>query len=102
MEKVKTFTLPKLPYDYNALAPYISEEQLKIHHGKHHQGYVNGANAIFTKIDDSMKNGTILDVKTISKELSFSIGGHMLHTDFLGKHGACRQRRRGTTQRSHR
>jgi len=82
MEKVKTFTLPKLPYDYSALAPYLSEEQLKIHHDKHHQGYVNGANAIFTKIDDAMKNGTILEVKTTSKELSFNIGGHMLHTTF--------------------
>jgi len=82
MEKVKTFTLPKLPYDYSALAPYLSEEQLKIHHDKHHQGYVNGANAIFTKIDDAIKNGTILEVKTISKELSFNIGGHMLHTTF--------------------
>jgi superoxide dismutase, Fe-Mn family len=82
MEKVKNFTLPKLPYDYNALAPYISEEQLKIHHDKHHQAYVNGANAIFTKIDESMKNGTALDLKALSKELSFNIGGHMLHTTF--------------------
>ena len=82
MEKIKSFTLPKLPYDYNALAPYISEEQLKLHHDKHHQAYVNGANAIFTKIDESMKNGTMLDVKAVTKELSFNIGGHMLHTTF--------------------
>ncbi|MGE5533603.1 MAG: superoxide dismutase, partial [Bacillota bacterium] len=36
MEKIKSFSLPKLPYDYNALVPYISEEQLKLHHDKHH------------------------------------------------------------------
>ncbi len=82
MEKVKTFTLPKLPYDYNALAPYISEEQLKIHHDKHHQAYVNGANAIFKKIDEAKEAKTMLDLKAVSKELSFNIGGHMLHTTF--------------------
>lgn len=89
MEKVKTFTLPKLPYDYNALAPYISEEQLKLHHDKHHQKYVNDANAIFAKIDEAMKEGTTLDywisygyVKALTKELAFNVGGHMLHTTF--------------------
>ncbi len=82
MEKIKIFTLPKLPYDYNALSPYISEEQLKIHHEKHHQGYVNGANNIFKKIDEAKEAKTMLDTKAIAKELSFNIGGHMLHTTF--------------------
>ncbi len=82
MEKVKSFTLPKLPYEYNALAPYISEEQLRIHHDKHHQGYVNGANAIFAKMDEIKEGKTMLDVKSVAKELSFNIGGHMLHTTF--------------------
>jgi superoxide dismutase, Fe-Mn family len=89
MEKVKTFTLPKLPYDYNALAPYISEEQLKLHHDKHHQAYVNGANKLFASIDEAMKSDTALDywvsfgyVKALAKELAFNIGGHMLHTTF--------------------
>jgi len=89
MEKIKTFTLPKLPYDYNALAPYISEEQLKLHHDKHHQGYVNGANKLLTSIDEAMKSNTTLDywisfgyVKALAKELAFNIGGHMLHTAF--------------------
>jgi Fe-Mn family superoxide dismutase len=82
MEKIKTFTLPKLPYDYNALAPYISEEQLKIHHDKHHQAYVNGANAIFKKMDEAKEAKAMLDVKALSKELSFNVGGHMLHSIF--------------------
>jgi Fe-Mn family superoxide dismutase len=84
MEKVKTFSLPKLPYDYNALAPYISEEQLKIHHDKHHLAYVNGANALFTKMDEAKEGKTAFDVKAIAKELSFHIGGHMMHTIFWG------------------
>jgi len=82
MEKVKTFTLPKLPYDYNALAPYISEEQLKIHHDKHHLAYVNGANTLFTKMDEAKEGKTTLDVKALAKELSFHIGGHLMHTTF--------------------
>lgn len=82
MEKVKTFSLPKLPYDYNALTPYISEEQLRIHHDKHHQGYVNGANNLFKKIDEAREAKAPLDVKNLAKELSFNIGGHMLHTTF--------------------
>ena len=82
MEKIKTFTLPKLPYDYNALAPYISEQQLKLHHDKHHQAYVNGANAIFEKLDKARNESTDADMKAMLKELSFNIGGHLLHTTF--------------------
>jgi Fe-Mn family superoxide dismutase len=82
MEAVKSFSLPKLPYDYKALAPYMSEEQLRIHHDKHHQAYVNGANAIFEKLDKARKENTDLDMKSTLKELSFHIGGHLLHSTF--------------------
>ena len=81
-EGVKSFSLPKLPYDYTALAPYMSEEQLKLHHDKHHQAYVNGANAIFEKLDKARKESTDLDMKATLKELSFHIGGHILHSTF--------------------
>ena len=37
-------TLPPLPYAYNALEPYISEEIMRLHHDKHHQSYVDGLN----------------------------------------------------------
>lgn len=89
MEKVRSFTLPQLPYDYNALEPYISEQQLKLHHDKHHQAYVNSANTLLKKIDEAAKEKTQIDywvsfgyVKALAKELSFNIGGHMLHTTF--------------------
>ncbi len=39
-----TFELPKLPYEMNALEPYISQETLEYHYGKHHQAYVNNLN----------------------------------------------------------
>ena len=42
----KFYKLPDLPYAYNALEPYISEEQLTIHHDKQHKTYVDAANGI--------------------------------------------------------
>jgi len=82
MEAVKTFSLPKLPYDYKALEPYLSELQLTLHHDKHHLAYVNGANAVFAKLDKARQENAEIDVKSTLKELSFHIGGHMLHTTF--------------------
>lgn len=82
MKKDKFYVLPKLPYDYRDLEPYISEEQLKIHHGKHHQGYVNGANAIFERLERARKDCVDLDIKSTLKALSFNIGGHILHSLF--------------------
>lgn len=82
MEDSRFYTLPKLPYDYPALAPYISEEQLKLHHQKHHQAYVNGANAVFEKLDKARRENADLDMKATLKELSFHIGGFRLHNRF--------------------
>ena len=39
-----SFTLPDLPYPYDALAPYMSRETLEYHHDKHHLAYVNNGN----------------------------------------------------------
>ena len=39
-----SFTLPPLPYDYDALEPYISKQIMTLHHTKHHQTYVNTLN----------------------------------------------------------
>lgn len=43
------FTLPKLPYDYNALEPYIDAKTMEIHHTKHHQAYIDKLNAAVEK-----------------------------------------------------
>lgn len=82
METAKLYVLPKLPYDYKDLVPYISEEQLKIHHTKHHQAYVNGANSILTRIDSARKENIDIDMKSTLKELSWNIGGHRMHSLF--------------------
>ncbi len=82
MEASKFYSLPKLPYEYGELAPYISEEQLRIHHLKHHQGYVSGANALYEKFDKARKENSDFDVKSSLKELSFHVGGFRLHSLF--------------------
>jgi Fe-Mn family superoxide dismutase len=82
MDADKGYTLPHLPYGYKALAPYISEVQLTLHHQKHHQAYVNGANAILEKLDKARKDNADLDMKALLKELSFHLGGFRLHNMF--------------------
>jgi Fe-Mn family superoxide dismutase len=79
---IKEYQLPSLPYGYKDLEPAISEEQLRIHHQKHHQGYVNGSNALFRLLDKSRKEGNDIDVKSTLKALSFNIGGNILHSLF--------------------
>ncbi|MDD1742482.1 MAG: superoxide dismutase [Methanotrichaceae archaeon] len=78
----KLYSLPDLPYAYNALEPFISETQLKLHHDKHHAAYVNGANAILEKLDKARQAGTDIDMKATSKEFSFNFGGFILHNLF--------------------
>ena len=51
--------LEPLPYDYGALEPHISAETLRLHHGKHHKGYVDGVN-------DSLKASPI-EAETLSE-----------------------------------
>jgi Fe-Mn family superoxide dismutase len=76
------YSLPKLAYAYGALAPHISEEQLRLHHEKHHQAYVDGANAIIQKLEDARKAGADVDMKSMLKSLSFNIAGHVMHSLF--------------------
>ncbi len=50
------FELPPLPFDKNALEPYMSAETLEFHHGKHHQAYVNKLNSLIEGTDDENKS----------------------------------------------
>jgi superoxide dismutase, Fe-Mn family len=78
----KMFELPPLPYAQDALEPHISREQLTLHHDKHHQAYVTGANADLEKLENARREGADADMKALLKELSFNVGGHVLHSLF--------------------
>ena len=56
------FSLPELPYAYDALEPHIDARTMEIHHTKHHQGYVN-------KLNDAI-SGTPLEGKSIEEVVS--------------------------------
>jgi Fe-Mn family superoxide dismutase len=82
METEKYYVLPKLNYEYAQLAPYISEQQLMLHHQKHHQAYVNGANVLLQKLEKARTENADIDMKAVMKELSFQVAGHKLHSLF--------------------
>ncbi|KAJ3746388.1 Mn superoxide dismutase [Lentinula detonsa] len=72
-------TLPDLPYAYNALEPFISEEIMTLHHKKHHQTYVNGLNAA----EESYANSpSVKEQIALQAALKFNGGGHINHSLF--------------------
>lgn len=78
----KKYELPQLPYGYSALEPHISEEIMKLHHDKHHAGYVNGANAALEKLEKARNSEIQIDMKAVLRDYSFNFGGHILHSVF--------------------
>ncbi|PIU81335.1 superoxide dismutase, partial [Candidatus Micrarchaeota archaeon CG06_land_8_20_14_3_00_50_6] len=76
------FELKSLPYAYDALQPVISRRILELHHGKHHAGYVAGANAAAEKLEKARNGELEIDVKSILRDLSFNLNGHLLHELF--------------------
>ena len=83
------YTLPKLPYAYDALQPHIDAKTMEIHHTKHHQAYINNANAALEKhpelasksAEELLKNLAAIpeDVRTVLRN---NAGGHANHSLF--------------------
>lgn len=78
----KKYTLPDLPYDYDALEPQISKKVLSIHHKKHHQGYVDKANKALEELEEARQSDKDISFKNKSKFLAYVLGGHKLHSLF--------------------
>ena len=78
--KTKEYELPRLPYGYDALAPQIEERVLRLHHTKHHAGYVRGLNATLAKLGQARAAGDFVAIKALSRDLAFHGSGHVLHT----------------------
>lgn len=71
--------LPPLPYAYDALEPYISEETLRFHHDKHHRAYVNGLNDAEEKLVKARASGDYESIPELNRLVEFNWGGHHLH-----------------------
>lgn len=79
------FTLPELPYKYDALEPYIDETTMRIHHGKHHKAYIDNLNKALN--ENSAPSGItveqiLADIKKYPAAVRNNAGGHYNHTMF--------------------
>ncbi len=85
---MKMFELPKLPYDFDALEPWIDSKTMEIHYGKHHQGYVDKLNAAIKGTEfESMKIKELLrSINQIPEDKKQAVinngGGHGNHSLF--------------------
>ena len=81
--------LPELPYDYEALEPHIDAETMRIHHTKHHQGYVNNLNAALEKhpeLGEKTVEQLLSDLDSVPQDIRTAVrnngGGHANHSLF--------------------
>lgn len=84
-----TYTLPQLPYAYDALEPYIDKETMNIHHTKHHNTYVTNLNKALEGHDDLASKSVedlISDLNAVPEEIRTAVrnngGGHANHSLF--------------------
>jgi Fe-Mn family superoxide dismutase len=81
-------TLPDLPYDFAALEPTIDEQTMRIHHGKHHQAYVDNANKALegTEWADADGEEILRSLDSVPEDIRpavrNNVGGHVNHTFF--------------------
>jgi len=83
------YTLPPLPYAYDALEPHIDAETMRIHHNKHHQAYVTNANKLLADQPELAKLSPEELLKNLDKApeairtgLLNNVGGHLNHSEF--------------------
>lgn len=76
------YTLPDLTYDYGALDPHISPRIMELHHSKHHNNYVGGANLALEKLEEARASENYGAIVGIEKSLAFNLGGHINHSLF--------------------
>ena len=80
------FTLPALPYAFDALEPHIDSQTMQIHHGKHHQAYVDNLNKAIagTEHENKSLEQLVANAGKISPAVRNNGGGHWNHSFFLG------------------
>jgi Fe-Mn family superoxide dismutase len=83
------FTLPDLPYGYDALGKYISKDIMELHHNKHHQTYVDKLNAALEKapeLQDRSIKELVSNLDAVPEEIRTAVrnhaGGHYNHSNF--------------------
>ncbi len=79
-----SFTLPQLPYSHDALEPHIDSTTMQIHHGKHHQAYVDNLNKALagTEYEGNSLEEVVANAGKISAAVRNNGGGHWNHSFF--------------------
>ncbi|KAF2727394.1 superoxide dismutase mitochondrial precursor [Polyplosphaeria fusca] len=77
-----TYSLPPLPYAYDALEPYISKQIMELHHGKHHQTYITNLNAALKTQAEAVHASDIAGQVSLQQGIRFNAGGHINHSLF--------------------
>lgn len=84
-----SYTLPDLPYAYDALEPYIDEETMHLHHDKHHNTYVTNLNAAIEKhpeLGEKSVEELLADFDSVPEDIKTAVrnngGGHANHSFF--------------------
>jgi superoxide dismutase, Fe-Mn family len=88
-DREMAFTLPNLPYDYNALEPYIDEATMRVHHNGHHKAYVDNLNKALEKYPDWQNRSVediLKDLSKVPQDIRTAVnnngGGHSNHSIF--------------------
>lgn len=76
------YTLPDLPYDYNALEPVISTDIMQVHHGKHHAAYVSNLNTSIEQLQEALHANNVPAIAKIQSAVAFNAGGNLNHSIF--------------------
>src|SRR6059058_5914359 len=82
------FEVPPLPYDYGALEPTIDEQTMQLHHDKHHQAYVDNANAALQGTEWAARpvEQVLVEIDLLPEEKRTAVrnnaGGHANHSLF--------------------
>lgn len=77
-----TYSLPPLPYAYNALEPHISAQIMELHHSKHHQTYITNLNAALKSQQEAIQTSDIPTQVSLQPVIKFNAGGHINHSLF--------------------
>ncbi|NLH49209.1 MAG: superoxide dismutase [Myxococcales bacterium] len=75
--------LPNLPYDYNALEPFIDAETMNLHHTKHQQAYVDGLNKVELALVEARHTNNFSTIAALERQLAFHASGKTNHTIFF-------------------
>ncbi|MBC8482633.1 MAG: superoxide dismutase, partial [Thaumarchaeota archaeon] len=84
------YTLPEMPYAYDALEPHIDARTMEIHHTKHHQKYTDGMNGALEKLSPELQSKDIVDILSsindvpddVRGAINFNGGGYDNHKLF--------------------